>query len=180
MSMGSLCLLYLTVIFVFSGVSKLLSLADFRKTIERLQLPAGRLPIVPVLICAAEIAAGTGLLFSWSRILAQIAIFIMLAGFAYAVYQARVVQQQEITCSCFGSWSNETLGMITVVKIAFLGSINALIWLMSEPVNLFSMPGPEMILSLLSAIGLVVISLVMLNVYSFETRQEKGEKELWI
>ncbi len=175
MSMSALCLLYLSLIFVFSGVSKLLSLADFRTTIERLQLPAGRLPIVPVLICTAEIAAGAGLLFSWSRMLAQIAIFILLAGFGYAVYQARVVQKQEITCSCFGSWSNETLGRNTVVKVACLGLLNALIWLFTEPVNTLSMPVQEAVLTVLSSVGIVAISLVALNVYTLDSIQARGE-----
>ncbi|MFB4326803.1 hypothetical protein RB298_31205 [Priestia sp. BR_2] len=173
MSMSALCLLFLTLVFVFSGVSKLLSLADFRTTIERLQMPAGRLRIVPVLICAAEIAAGAGLLFSWSRAAAQIAIFILLAGFGYAVYQARVVQNQEIQCSCFGSWSSEALGLNTVVKIACLGILNALIWLLSEPVNLFLMPVQEAVLTMLSAGGIAVISLVAVNAYTLDSLQAK-------
>ncbi|AVV58020.1 hypothetical protein C7121_18770 [Paenibacillus glucanolyticus] len=176
MSMTALGLLSLTVIFVFSGVSKLLSLPDFRTTIERLQMPAGRSPIVPVLICAAEIAAGAGLLFSGSRMYAQIAIFIMLAGFGFAVYQAKVVRKQEIVCSCFGSWSSETLGMSTVVKIGLLGLLNVLLSIFSESVDFWSLPAQEVVLTVLSAIGVAVLALVVLNYYTLAQLHPRREE----
>lgn len=107
---------------------------------------------------------------------AQIAIFIMLAGFGFAVYQARVVQKQEISCSCFGSWSDETLGMSTVVKIGILGLLNALIWILFEPVDFWSLPAQEAVLTVLSAIGIAVFTLVALNYYTLNRLQPRREE----
>ncbi|WP_155989856.1 hypothetical protein [Paenibacillus sp. FSL H8-457] len=49
----------------------------------------------------------------------------------------------------------------------------ALIWLLSEPVNLFLMPAQEAVLTLLSAGGIAVISLVAVNAYTLDSLQAK-------
>lgn len=174
MNISLICLWLLIVTFIFSGVVKLFALQNFKSTLESLRLPVRRFPFIPASICVFEILTASCLLFSVSRVFGQLAIFVMVIGFIWAIYQAKVVQKEKISCNCWGNMTSETLGTSTMIKITILTLLNGyVLWDAPQLTIAEKTPSTDHILYFLFALGTIFLLLLGQNYYALHRMQKE-------
>ncbi|NMM53385.1 MauE/DoxX family redox-associated membrane protein [Paenibacillus aquistagni] len=153
--------LFLSIVFGYSGIVKIFSISSFNETITQLGFSLRSSRPIAIAICIAECLSAILLLFDATQVYGQIIMILLSLGFLWSVYHANVVKKTKIRCNCFGTSSHEYLGLITVVKNVMFILLNASMFLSAASTRLFSGKLEETILNILIIFGILVLYLLI-------------------
>lgn len=120
---GAVSLAFVAILFLYAGVTKLLSLAAFRRDLLLVPyLPRELSRSLAIAIPVAEVVTGSCLILSMAW--AKIAAIAMFAAFSAVALLAQS-RDQKVPCNCFGIDSSEHLSMTTVARNALLACLVA-------------------------------------------------------
>lgn len=106
-------------LFIFSGISKLVTRTNFRQTLNGLHfLPPRTIPLIANLLPWLEVGIGSLLVLgAFTRYVTWGALALLLAFSLVAV--AALVQGVAVPCACFGEFSSHPLSWRTVTRNVF-------------------------------------------------------------
>ncbi len=107
--------------FIFSGIAKIINVADFQYTIEKFALiPDLFAPTLSYLIPIIETVIGFFLIFNfYPLIIVQFSIYLIL--FFTSVIIVKVLEGGDLSCGCFGSLSTNKIDEWTIMRnVVFL------------------------------------------------------------
>lgn len=114
---------FVAMLFLYSGVAKLISLRSFIQDLLRVPYLPHRLSrVVGVAVPLAEIMVACFLVlnFAWAKIF-TIALLLAFSGVAWIA----TTRNQKVPCNCFGAEASEHLSMGTVVRNTILATLTA-------------------------------------------------------
>jgi uncharacterized membrane protein len=106
---GSLAQAVLGAIFIVAGLSKLVGMKHFRKTLTRLGMAQALSKPAALLIIVAELVTGTALFALPASPWARLSVIILSVAFASAGAVA-LLSHRQIRCNCFGEIGKGVLG----------------------------------------------------------------------
>jgi uncharacterized membrane protein YphA (DoxX/SURF4 family) len=154
----------LAVVLIGAGLLKSRRIRSFVSSIDELRImPDRALPLVALTVIVAEIAVGSGLLFSQTLAASSWVAIALLTLFTSVVLLA-MSRRQRFRCNCFGSLSAERTGAGTVLRNGLLIALAVVLTASGSSV------GWDALLSGDGRIAIPLLSLVWLSVmYALES-----------
>jgi hypothetical protein len=101
--------LLLGIIFLISGVLKLINWTRFRDTLAAMELlPSSAARSVGWILPPAEAALGTAMIAQWHPAVTGPTLLVLLTGFILALTMYRWRGGKELVCGCFADFENKT------------------------------------------------------------------------
>ena len=142
--------LFVGVLFLYSGISKLSSLADFIQSLLLIPfLPHQLSRMIGVWIPLTEVLVGACLL--WNVGWAKVAAIVLLTVFSIIALLA-ISRNQRVPCNCFGTDTSEFLSKGTVIRNSAL--------VLAVAINFNAPSGPPALISMIYAL---IAFLALLN-----------------
>jgi Methylamine utilisation protein MauE. len=173
MTATAFLLIFLSVVFMISGVFKLLDYKSFQHTLRQLEVPDRLQQGTAIALPALEIAAALLLLYNRTQTIGKIAMLALIGAFLWSALKA-MRSSHNIACSCFGRLpAEEQLGARTMVRIVVLFATVAVLFF-QKPVDLWTqLSAVDLVHAVFSSIGLLFIYLLvpqLLAAYKPNTR----------
>lgn len=109
----------LCVLFLFSAITKMFSLSSFNKTVQEIGIHKNWSMQLSILLVVFEILISFLILFDKTKTYTSFSICGLMLVFA--TISIRTINiKSEVKCSCFGSLSEEKLGIKTLVRILII------------------------------------------------------------
>lgn len=159
-------IVFLIVILVTSGSSKLKDRESFRLTLEGLGLSSTLAKIGVWTVPLVELLVAVLFLLKSTQWLAEIGLGLLVLSFAWSVYRA-MSQKLSLSCNCFGNLTNESFGKLTIFRILLLALLDSYL-LFIPSYSLFQAALPEWIASILFSVGCLMIYAVATTFYEFK------------
>lgn len=165
---------FLAIVFLVSGVAKLLSRHSFYDTLLEIGLKENSsAKTVSWLFPLAEIVVAVLLLIERTRLTGAIMILAMLILFVMISIRALATKEKKINCQCFGNLVEESLGASTLIRSAVLFLCVIPLLLHREETGLYQLSGLEMEFAFLFSIGIIALY-ALLTAYWNRYRLNKG------
>ncbi|WP_155972707.1 MauE/DoxX family redox-associated membrane protein [Paenibacillus sp. Leaf72] len=145
------------IVFIFSGISKIVSKEEFGKTVSSLLESKKLVRITVIVVPFFEIVAAALMLFADTKWISKILILGLLGAFLVASFIA-ISKKRSVSCNCFGNLIPEKLGYDSFYKISFLIIVDAFLMLDTSNYTLLNGPIENIVVS-------VIVSTVVLVVY---------------
>ncbi|GEM_PF-3098739 len=117
----------LCIVFVSSATTKFIALTDFENSLRSFGVISPRfLPFTAILIPLVELTLVPMLIIRTTRHLAVYLSFTLLSCFT-SVVVFTLISGAEVSCSCFGNFSNQSIGIRTLIRNTVLLAIGTLL-----------------------------------------------------
>ncbi|NEW08668.1 hypothetical protein GK047_21975 [Paenibacillus sp. SYP-B3998] len=166
--------LYITV-FVFSGITKLLSYQSFRKTFLDLGFSSLLTRIGTILIPVVELCFGFMILNDKVRIISEVGLLFLLLIFTWVTHKALNIKK-DIYCNCFGGTLPDKFGLNTYLKIFILFLMDLYLIFGQHSLDLSNVPFPTKCEIILTSIGILLIYLLVISLMNFKKNLLYHEK----
>lgn len=146
----------LATVFVFSGAAKLLSRISFHETLAAIGLSHSMSKMGSWVFPIVEIIAAGLLLYEPLRLVGEIVLLLMLAGFIVISIRA-MRNKQKVSCQCFGELVDEPLGMATLIRSIVLIVCVVPLLIHTEETGLYSLEAMDVGRVIFSSLGILMI-----------------------
>ncbi|ADU31017.1 MauE/DoxX family redox-associated membrane protein [Evansella cellulosilytica] len=164
---------FLIVIFIISGISKLISISNFIDTIKELGFSKKFSSVIAIMLSLLEVVVGVSLLFPAIFLLSFIGIFTLIICFSIATWKSFHIVDK-VNCNCFGTLADESLGLGSVLKILILFFITVWLLINYNHISIWSHSSLEIITSVMITISTIIIYSFLLLLKKFN-KNMKGE-----
>jgi uncharacterized membrane protein YphA (DoxX/SURF4 family) len=172
MSVAHALIIFLLVVLITSGCSKLFNRHSFRQTLEGLGLPPALASFGMWAVPLFEIVVALLFLPQATRGLAEIGLGLLVLSFVWSVYRA-LSQKLSLSCNCFGNLADEQFGKLTIFRILVLAVIDGyLLFVPSDSLTQVTL-GEWVAASLLS-VGCLMIYAVATTFYDQKQAWKKA------
>ncbi|MBP2000946.1 putative membrane protein [Paenibacillus shirakamiensis] len=153
---------FLVVIWLLSGLLKLLSITTFKNTVEQLigkRLAATATYVVPI----AEVGFALGLFFQKGIGLVWTLSLLLLMTFLFFNLRS-IMLKQDLSCNCFGSAVPDRFGPVALLKILIITAMTLYLigWSGIQPI--FAWKDSSSLYYLLLSLGIFCIYALLANV----------------
>ncbi len=162
MSIGSFFQIFIAIIFSISAVAKLIALPSFRKTLENIGIPGKFRSFVSIVVPILELVISVMILWEVTLTFGLLLLFLLLLAFLGAVLYS-FTKQNRISCNCFGSIADETLGWGTIVKIILLGASGVYVLWESQYSSIWNYEIIDVILTVFISIAVLIIYSMLIS-----------------
>lgn len=158
--------IFIATLFIVSSITKLRSPKAFQVMLEQLGL-SKKITRFSMLFPVAELLVGLTLLWPPIRLWGQVSVLMLLIIFSWSAWKA-LSANNKVKCNCFGSLTDESFGLSTVLRIAVLIILDLYLLISHDATSLNSIHLIEIVDVILFSLGVMVF--YSLIVISFETR----------
>lgn len=156
-----------------AAVQKLLSPAEFMKTLYGIGIPRRYRRFTAAAIPIAEAASVILLLIPKSRIVGGACLLALLFSFTFITVRA-IVQKKRIDCNCFGSIMPGTLGWSGLARLIVLIAMTSY-GMIGSDAGLYARPSTEIFYQIVASVGILVLYVVVARVIANWNAIRKGE-----
>ncbi|SYX84826.1 MauE/DoxX family redox-associated membrane protein [Paenibacillus alvei] len=166
MSITSMFQIILSSLFFISAISKIFDFKELMSTVKMIGIFKGQSKILSISVIMFEIASSLFLLFKETAKLGSLVLLLLLFIFILISLYTKFVLQKNIKCNCFGSLSEENIGVKTIIRnIIFL--IFVTIVLFNNPTDILTLDYLNVILVVMTAIGCFYSTTLFTQFYKF-------------
>jgi len=148
---------FLAAVFVVSAAAKLASRYSFYETLLAIGLKDSTSKQVSWLFPLVEIIAAGLLLFEPLRLIGEVVLLCMLAGFVVISIRAMRIKGQKVDCQCFGDLVEEPLGVATLIRSIVLIACLIPLLLRVEETGLYQMAAIDVLAAIFCSLGIIML-----------------------
>lgn len=157
--------IFISVTFLISFITKIMSLNGFRTTISDLGIRKPFDVIGVFVTLFLEFIIFSFIIFEKTRVYAEVTLIVTLLIFTWSVNRS-TKEKQDINCNCFGDILEEKLGTKTFIRILILGILNIILLFSSEPSSILDLNVIEVVLSVFTSVGLLLSYILISKFHS--------------
>ncbi len=173
MEIGLEIQMLLTVSFLISGLSKIVSFEDFLNTLSYFFKKKSLLKVIGYLVATGEVIIGASLAIPTASYFSLIIAIIFLISFFIITLKAINITRKssmKIKCNCFGGLQAEFFNKFSIVKILIYFLL--VFYLLTYPDELNNYSSLlDIITSIMASVGVIILYSMVQNIIYFYERQ---------
>ncbi|MDU5145409.1 MAG: hypothetical protein E6230_24845 [Paenibacillus dendritiformis] len=147
----------LSVLFLFSAITKIVALDAFKQTLTELGFSRrGYRSLLITIVLGLEVVAAISILTDQWLLYGQIGIFVLSTGFIWATYKA-ISQRKRIICNCYGNLTEEQFGMNTIIKNVVIILLTVSLFFENSPSSIIQASLIDILYAACVSAGLIIL-----------------------